>query len=316
MLGIWWRPSMVFALVLAVLALAPARVPLAAAETAGLGVLEADGSNPQSLDPDDGAAVEDPDAAYSAEDYDRVEKAGEVEAPDDYHPDGFIDHFQSGYDFGQVDSVVILHMRHGHKAVVGADYVIFREEGELGEQEGSGQDAGMLLKNVGVLRVTRVVGDSASARIVKQYWNMVKGDLVRLREPQRSRYYALLDRKPAAPPKKLKGEVVGVMPPTLFAVSGDFVYLNLGVAKGVLPGMRLTVLGDLDPDDFGPDDYDSSLPMRPIVITEPASDDTGVLAPTGGIATLEVVNASAGACVARVLECAGDVRVGDHVRYP
>src|ERR1700677_4751791 len=141
--GIWRRPSTVFALVLAlVLALAPARVPLAAAETAGLGVLEADGSNPQSLEPDDGAAVEDPDAAYSEEDYDRVEKAGEVEAPTDYHPDGWIDHFKSGYDFGQVDSVVILRMRPGHKAVVGADYVIFREEGELGEQEGSGQDAG------------------------------------------------------------------------------------------------------------------------------------------------------------------------------
>jgi len=310
---------MVFALALAlVLALAPARVPLAAAESSGLGVLEADGSGPQSLEADDGAAVEDPDAAYSEEDYDRVEKAGEVEAPNDYHPDGWIDHFQSGYDFGQVDSVVILRMRPDHKAVVGADYVIFREEGELGEQEGSGQDAGMLLKNVGVLRVTRVAGDSASARVVKQYWNMLKGDLVRLREPQRRRYYSLLDRKAADHPKAkaLRGEVVGVMPPTLFAVHDDFVYLNLGVTKGVLPGMRLTVLGDLDPDDFGPDDYASSLPMRPIVDTEPASDDTGEVAPTGGIATLEVVNATAGACVARVLECSGDVRVGDHVRYP
>jgi hypothetical protein len=308
---------MVFALVLAlVLALAPSRARLAAAQTAGLGVLVADGGSAQSLEPDDGSAAEDPDAAYSAEDYDRVEKAGLVESPTDYHADGWIDHFQSGYDFGQVDSVVILHMRSGHKAVVGADYVIYREEGELGEQEGSGQDAGMLLKNVGVLRVMRVAGDSASARVVKQYWNMIKGDLVRLREPQRRRYYALLDRTPPARPKALRGEVVGVMPPTLFAVKDDYIYLNLGVAKGVLPGMRMTVLGDLDPDDFGPDDYDSSLPMRPIVITQPASDDTGVITPTGGIATVEVVNATAGACVARVLDCTGDVRVGDHVRYP
>jgi hypothetical protein len=291
--------------------------PSAGANETALAVLEAGGGDASaSLEPEDGTDGQDPGSANGVEDYDQVEKAGEVAGPSEYGFDGWIDHFKNGYLFGQVDSVVELRMKHGHKAVLGSDYVVFREDGELGEEVGSGQDAGMLLQNVAVLRVTRVDGDTASARILKLYSNVLQMDLVRLREPQRAKYYALLDRKPAGTLKGLDGEVVGMLPPTLFAVRDDVVYLNVGLSKGLALGTRLTVLGDLDPDDFGADDIDSLMPMSPIPVIQPTTDDMAGVAPTGGIATLEVVNASEDACVARVIDCVGDVRVGDHVRYP
>jgi hypothetical protein len=258
--------------------------------------------------------LEDQDGLSEA-DYDQVEKAGEVADSSEYSADGLITRFRNGDLFGVEESLVELTMQPGRKAVVGAEYVAYREDGELDGETLDGRDAGMLLQNVAVLKVTEVHGKEVSARIEKQYVNVLPGDWVRLRETQRRRYDALRDRVIAAP-KSLEGAVVGVLPPNLMAVAGDIVYLNIGSAKGVSPGMRLTVVGTADTEAYRPDDIDSDMPMSPIQQVMPSSDDLSEITSNGPIGTLVVVNATAGACAARVLRSVGTVKVGDHVRYP
>jgi hypothetical protein len=311
------------------MALSPIRIarilPLALlAAMAGISraavVLEAEAAQPSlSLEAQDEAQDmgqgDNGDSAGAAGAYDQVERAGEVVQPKEDDPDGRITGFKNGRIFGQVGSVVWLRMRPGKPALAGVDYVVFRNDGDLADPVG-GRHVGVLLRTVGVLRLTEVHGDGASGRVLKQYANLLAGDSVVLREPRRAKYYALLKRGHDGSPKALKGQVVGVLPPSLFAVKGDIVYLDLGTKQGLLPGMRLEVYDDLDPNAMGPDDDNSKMPLQPMGDVKPDSDDTGGLEPTGDIATVEVVNASDAACAARVIRCDDDVRLGEHVRTP
>lgn len=274
---------------------APAPLGGAAGAEAGLGLEAQDG--------------------LSEADYDQVEKAGEVADSSEYSADALITRFRNGDLFGVEGSLVELTMQPGRKASVGSEYVAYREDGELDGETLDGHDAGMLLQNVGVLKVVEVHGKEVSARIEKQYVNVLPGDWVRLRDTERRKYDALRYRKIAAP-KGLEGAVIGVLPPSLMAVDGDVVYLNVGSAQGLSPGMRLTVVGTADTESYRPDDFDSDMPMSPIQRVEPPSDDLSEMTSNGPIGVLEVVNATAGACAARVLHSVGAVSVGDHVRYP
>ncbi|HTB23303.1 MAG TPA: hypothetical protein VK914_11440 [bacterium] len=278
-------------------------------------ILEAEASQPSlSLEAQDEAQDMGRGGAGTA-DYDQVELAGEVVQPGEDQPDGWIQGFKNGRIFGQVGSVVELRMRPGQAAKEGEDYVVFRNDGELVAPNG-GRSVGVLLRTVGVLRVTSVDGARVSGRVLKQYANLLKDDGIRLREPQREKYYALLKRRRVPPRKDLKGQVVGVLPPNLFAVKGDIVYLDLGLKQGLRPGMRLDVIDDLNPEAMEPDDDDSKMPLHPMADVEPPSDDIGGLEPTGDIATVEVVNATDSACAARVIRCEDDVRLGEHVITP
>jgi hypothetical protein len=173
---------------------------------------------------------------------------------------------------------------------------------------------GTLIQNVGVLRITRVESGAVLADIEKQYTAVLEGDLIRLRDPQRLRYYALLRQGPPAADFNVKGEVAGLIPPSLFAIKGDVVYLSVGHDQGVTPGMRLMVVREhvlLS----GPDDSNDMMPMGPTEPTLAQGDDLRELQPTGRIGVLEVVNTSRNASAARVVQCVGEVRAGDSVRY-
>jgi hypothetical protein len=185
-------------------------------------------------------------------------------------------------------------MEPGRQVYPGSVYTVFREGGLLSTTGDDSHEVGQLVVNVGVLRVTRIEGEEVLARVEKQYEAIREGDLIRLRDPERLKYYAALRQGPATPALDLQGEVVGLIPPTLVANRGDVVYLDIGRAKGVVPGMRLMLTRDAE--DLGADGIRS-------------------LMPTGRFGVVQVVNTSRDACVARVVQSLGEVRLGDRVRY-
>ncbi|HTB33628.1 MAG TPA: hypothetical protein VK842_02085, partial [bacterium] len=148
--------------------------------------------------------------------------------------------------------------------------------------------------NVGVLRVTRIEGDEVLGKVEKQYETILEGDLIRLRDPDRLKFYATLREGPATAPLDLKGEVIGLADDASVSHQGDPVYLDLGRAAGVAPGMRLLLWRD------------------PVQLE---TDDVRPLEATGRIGLVEVVSVTHDASVARVLHCLGEVRLGDKVRY-
>jgi hypothetical protein len=130
--------------------------------------------------------------------------------------------------------------------------------------------------------------------VEKQYEAIREGDLIRLRDPERLKYYASLRQGPGQPALDMKGEVVGLRPPHMVANRGDVVYLDLGRAKGVVPGMRLLLTRDAE---------------------ELGDDGVRSLRGTGRLGVLQVLNTTRDASVARVLQVQGEVRLGDRVRY-
>jgi len=230
----------------------------------------------------------------SDQDYDKIERAGEVVNATEYRVDGRVARTKDGQSFGKTGVQVALEMEPGRQVYPGSLYTLFRDGGVLSTAGDDGHEVGQMIHNVGVLRVTRIEGDEVLGKIEKQYETILEGDLIRLRDPDRLKYYATLREGPPTAPLDLKGEVIGLPPPGMIAHQGDAVYLDLGRAMGVSPGMRLMLWRD-------PSQMDE--------------DGVRPLEATGRIGVLEVISVTHDACVARVLHCLGEVRLGDKVRY-
>jgi hypothetical protein len=225
-------------------------------------------------------------------DFDAVERAGMVVSAAEYRVDGRVARIKDGEFFARKGQWVALRMEAGRQIYPGSIYSVFREGGMVRTPDAERADVGMLLRAMGVVKVVRIEGEEVLARVEKQYETIREGDLVRLRDPDRLRYYNSL-RQGGSAPLDLKGWVVAVPPPRMGAKPGQIVYLNLGSREGVFPGLRLQAFRDAPaPDREG---------MRPIL-------------PSGRLGTLEVVNVGRVASTARVVKAVGELRVGDRVR--
>lgn len=227
-------------------------------------------------------------------DYDRVERAGLVVSASEYRVDGRIARTKDGQYFAKRGTQVALRMEPGRQVYPGSIYTAFHDQGVLSRSGGDQQEVGMLMRNVGVLKVIRIEGEEVLARVEKQYEVIREDDLVRLRDPDRLRYYNSVRQGAPAVSLDLSGEVLGAAPPKLVANAGDVLYLDLGRSQGVVPGMKLNL-------------------YRPA--TELGVNDVRDLKVTGRLGQVVVVNVSRDACVARVLRSNGEVRRGDRVRY-
>ena len=227
-------------------------------------------------------------------DYDKVERVGAVVNASEYRVDGRVARTKDGEIFGKHGVIVALRMEPGRQVYPGTLYTLFREGGVLSTGGDDSHEVGQLIRNVGVLRVTRIEGDEVLGKIEKQYENILEGDLIRLRDPDRLKFYATLREGGATAPLDLKGEVIGLPPPGLMAHQGDALYLNIGRALGVAPGMRLMLWRD-----------------APVL----EDGDIRPLKATGRIGVVEVISVTHDACAARVVRCSGEVRLGDKVHY-
>jgi hypothetical protein len=227
-------------------------------------------------------------------DYDKIERAGEVVNATEYRVDGHVARTKDGQTFGKEGVQVALQMEPGRQVYPGSVYTLFRDAGMLSSSGDDPHEVGQLIENVGVLRVTRIEGDEVLGKIEKQYTTILSGDLIRLRDPDRLKFYATLREGPGTAPLDLKGEVIGLVAGGMMAHQGDPVYLNLGRAAGVVPGMRLLLWREAEQLD---------------------ADDERQLKATGRIGMVEVISVTHDACVARVVHCLGEVRLGDKVRY-
>lgn len=250
---------------------------------------------PESSDLRDQVQVENGagDSVGAANDYDQVEKAGLLLTAAEYRVDGRIGRITNGGFFAVRGGQVALRMEPGRQVYPGSIYTAFREVGPLRGSGADAKDVGMLIRNTGVLKVIRIEGEEVLAKVLIQYDIVKAGDLVRLRDPDRLRYYNSL-RQGGTAPLQLKGEVLGVMPPKLAAVRGDVVFVDFGRQQGAWPGMRLLVSREVeDPDTNG---------MQP-------------LKQTGRLGQLELLQVAREASVARVLDTNGLIQRGDKVRY-
>lgn len=227
-------------------------------------------------------------------DYDKVERAGLVVSASEYRVDGHLARTKDGQYFAKKGTQVALQMEPGRQVYPGSLYTVFREQGVLRRHEGDQQEIGMLLRNVGVLKVVRIEGEEVLARVEKQYETIREGDLVRLRDPDRLRYYNSVRQGASNVPLDLKGEVLGMPSPKLVANPGDIVYLDLGRAQGLAPGSKLTL-------------------YRPADVL--AAGEARDLKVTGRMGQVQVINVSRDSSVARVLRSNGEVREGDRVRF-
>jgi hypothetical protein len=230
----------------------------------------------------------------SDQDYDKIERAGEVVNATEYRVDGHVARTKDGQTFGKEGVQVALQMEPGRQVYPGSVYTLFRDGGVLSTTGDDSHEVGQLIQNVGVVRVTRIEGDEVLGKIEKQYTTIVSGDLIRLRDPDRLKFYATLREGPGTAPLDLKGEVIGLVAGGMMAHQGDPVYLNLGRAAGVVPGMRLLLWREAE---------------------QLQDDDVRQLKATGRIGLVEVISVTHDACVARVVHCLGEVRLGDKVRY-
>ena len=248
--------------------------------------------------------------------YEQAESVGEVVQSSDNRVDGSVTRFRDGHLFGKVGSSIELAMLPGRKAAVGAEYLVYRNAGELVADLPARQDLGELDLSIGVVRVTRIMTAKILALVVRQYSYLQEGDLIRLRAGVRRRYDALLDLAAPSNMKSLTGEVVGMVPPKLLGAEGDIIYVSLGTAKGLRPGMRLRIDDDLSDRALPADNDDTLMPMSPVDPLVSARDEVGSALPNGAIAIVEVVNASRWASSTRVLRETSVVRVGARVLYP
>ncbi len=246
--------------------------------------------------------------------YEGVEQAGELtDSKTQVEGVGRVVRFKDGYLFGAQGSLVRVHFNAGFRPYAGQALVVFRDDGTLSTQRG--RAVGDLLQTIAVLRVTRADGGDPTAAVLTQYYNILPGDRLAPRDARLKAYLALKGR-PQRPPRRVSGEVVGMIPPKLMAGDGDVVYLDVGSDQGVVPGTRLRVVSQPEIDGYGNDSDDSVMPMYRIAHSEPPEDDLRDVASNGTVAVARVVNATRHGCSARVYECVGVVRMGDQVKFP
>ncbi len=235
------------------------------------------------------------DALPSDGDYDHVERAGVVLGAQEYRVDGRIARTANGAVVATRGGIVALRMEPGRQIYPGSVYTAFRDGGLLRGSGASAEDVGMLVQNTGVLKVVRIEGEEVLAKVERQYETVREGDLVRLRDPERLRYYNAL-RQGGGPPVEVKGEVLAVKYPKLVGRRGDIVYLNVGKKHGAFPGLRLL------------------LSREPAPLAESLEGQRSIRN-TGRLGQVEVINVSREASTARVVRAMGEVRVGDQVRF-
>ncbi len=229
--------------------------------------------------------------------YEVVERAGLVLGTQEYRVDGQVARERSGRMLGLRGTVIYLRMEPGRQVYPGTVYTLFRNQGLL--RSGVNQaDVGVLMIPSGVVRVIRVDGDLVAARVERSYLEIREGDLARLRDPDRLRHYNALRQVGSGAPRELSGEIIGVQGGRTIARKGDVVYLDLGRAKGNLPGLRLTVSRDVPP---------------PVSPSQPANAQREGQR-VGKIGQLEVLSTTRDACSAKVLKSNGELRLGDLVR--
>lgn len=269
------------------------RKTLKPGEAAGDEALEL--SAPETSDLRERVSVEtgEGDKLPSDGDFDEVERSGIVLTAAEYRVDGRVSRSTDGGFVASKGGLVALRMEPGRQIYPGSIYTVFREGGMLRSGGQDPQDTGMLVVNTGVVKVVRIEGEEVLARVERQYESVREGDLVRLRDPERLRYYSSL-RQGGTAPLDLKGEVLGMRPPKMVARRGDVVYLNIGRKQGAWPGLRLQLLREPE-----------------------AIKSDGVLSvrQTGRIGQLEIINVAREGSTARVLRALGEVRVGDKVRF-
>lgn len=225
-------------------------------------------------------------------DYDRVERSGIVLSASEYRVDGRVVRSADGGFMATRGGLVALRMEPGRQIYPGSIYTTFREGGLL-RAGVAAEDVGMLVVNTGVLKVVRIEGEEVLAKVERQYETVREGDLVRLRDPERLRYYNSV-RQGGTAPLDMKGEVLGLLPPKLVGRVGDVVYVNLGRKHGAWPGLRL------------------QLTREPEAIK---ADGVLSVRETGRIGQLELINVAREGSTARVVKAAAEVRVGDKVRF-
>jgi hypothetical protein len=250
---------------------------------------------PETSDLKDQIAVEEPGKpATEAENYDAVERAGFILAPDDFRFDAYVVRQKdSKHIYGRGDQVFI-QMEPGRQVYPGSIYSAFRDDGKV-QFGDDGQDLGHLVRAVSVIRVIRVDSESILARVEKQYDAGRVGDGLRLRDPDRARHYASLRPGNTEPPAAdLHGAVVALQDGDTTIGAGQHAYLNIGRNQGLLPGMKLVLYRDVP---VGKD----PLEIMP--------------GPVGKIGELSVVSTQKNTSTVRVKKSTTGVRVGDLVKY-
>lgn len=270
------------------------RRPLEAPTSEGEEALEL--SSPETSELKDRVSVE---SAQGTElpgeaDYDLVERSGGLLGASEYRVDGRLVRAKGGQFFAKKGNLVLLKMEAGRQVYPGTLFTTFQDHGLRRATRGDQRELGALVKPTGVIRVTRLEGEEVQARVEKQYETIREGDLVRLRDPEKQRYYATLRQGPSSVPPELAGEVAAVEPFSFVAAKGSMVYLSIGRAQGLAPGMRLAVHREAQPLD--------SAGGRSVV-------------DSGRVGLVKVVAVYRYSATAVVLKTSDGLRPGDLVRY-
>ena len=269
----------------------------AAAEGAGPGDESIQLNAPETSDFKEKVAVENSQGQEIQDSggYDVVERAGMVEPEAEFPMDGTILREKNNKAVFGEGSIFFMSVEPGRQVYPGSIYSIYRDMGKVQSGGDDPQDMGKLLRAVGVAQVVRVDSENTIARVEKQYDAVRVGDGVRLRDPDKTRYFeSLRQATGVAPVSDIKGNIVGVQYMQSTAVKGSFVYLDVGKSGGALPGVRLSV-------------YRSTDMSGDMFNDKPGS--------VGKLGEIEVLSVQRESSTARVIKADGGMAVGDQIRY-
>lgn len=177
------------------------------------------------------------DEAYSL-----VERAGRVTEPYDFKMDATVLREKNGQEVFGKDHKFFVEAAPGQAIHVGDVYTIYRKRGHVRR---GWKDLGVLFQGVGVARITHAEGETIMATVEKQYDGVRPGDGMRLQATEQDEYEAARSGSKSisagAKPDAEKGSIVRLEQGRIVAAAGDMVYLDLGVASGLVSGKRLAV---------------------------------------------------------------------------
>jgi hypothetical protein len=243
--------------------------------------------------------VEDQEATAAAEEHPKslalspaemqVERAGCLAQAGEIPFEGTITGVRSGSQLLIVGDIAYLEMANGHAAVPGQEYLSYRLSDPVLDPI-SGDDLGGRVTVSGVLKVIRVDEREVLARVTRVYLDVRVGDSFRLRG----------EKIPHSRPQPLAGDLSGSLAAIRggleLAAKGEVVYLDLGAAQGVQPGMRFIVHRP-----FSTQEQQDSFESAPIQ----ANGDLGVV---------EVLSVLSRTCTALVIRSSNALKVGDSIR--
>ena len=230
-----------------------------------------------------------------SDNYDLVERAGFVLPESDLRFDATILREKMNRVVFSAGSQIYLEVEASKLVYPGSIYTIYRIKDKVKAGDEAQTELGTLIRGVGIARVIRVDSENILARIEKQYDFIRTGDRLRLRDPDRARHFASLRQSAGdTPPSDLRGHIAEIQDSHTTASEGQFVYLDLGRAKGATPGMKLIVTRDPHED------------------PDPLKNQPGAV---GKLGELSVVSVQKDSCTARVNRAITALQVGDQVRY-